>query len=96
MATKKTIKTVPAKSREEMEYIAALSYWETSDPRRKSPTWFPTGKFRDPPYHGGTCPRCGAPLPWGFGGALSRIDNETEICPPCGTREALEGIGRSR
>lgn len=37
------------------------------------------------------CPRCGnayhgAP-------ALSREDNETLICPDCGTREALESIG---
>lgn len=37
------------------------------------------------------CPRCGnayhgAP-------ALSRTDNETLICPDCGTREALESIG---
>ena len=37
------------------------------------------------------CPRCGQPFrepP-----ALSRIDNETLICPDCGTREALESIG---
>ena len=38
-----------------------------------------------------TCPRCGkvyhgAP-------ALSREDNETYICPDCGTREALASIG---
>lgn len=37
------------------------------------------------------CPKCGrryreAP-------ALSREDNETLICPDCGTREALESIG---
>ncbi len=37
------------------------------------------------------CPRCGnayhgAP-------ALSRKDNETLICPDCGTREALESLG---
>jgi DNA-directed RNA polymerase subunit RPC12/RpoP len=37
------------------------------------------------------CPRCqktyhGAP-------ALSRKDNETYICPDCGTREALESMG---
>lgn len=25
--------------------------------------------------------------------ALSRTDNETEICPECGQREALESIG---
>lgn len=37
------------------------------------------------------CPRCGAI----YGGvpALSRQDNETLICPDCGTREALESIG---
>ena len=36
------------------------------------------------------CPRCGKPyhdVP-----ALSRMDNETLICPDCGTREALESI----
>lgn len=37
------------------------------------------------------CPRCektysGVP-------ALSRADNETLLCPDCGTREALESIG---
>lgn len=36
------------------------------------------------------CPRCGKTyhdVP-----ALSRMDNETLICPDCGTREALESI----
>lgn len=27
--------------------------------------------------------------------AISRADDETPICPDCGTREALEGIGIS-
>ena len=37
------------------------------------------------------CPICGQ----GYTGApaLSRKDNETFICPDCGTREALESIG---
>lgn len=37
------------------------------------------------------CPRCGN----AYHGApvLSREDNETLICPDCGTREALESIG---
>ena len=37
------------------------------------------------------CPKCGKP----YTGhpALSRVDNETYICPDCGTREALESIG---
>jgi RNase P subunit RPR2 len=37
------------------------------------------------------CPRCHKP----YSGrpALSRVDNETLICPDCGTREALESIG---
>ena len=37
------------------------------------------------------CPRCGRSFhehP-----ALSRLDNETLICPDCGTREALDSIG---
>jgi endogenous inhibitor of DNA gyrase (YacG/DUF329 family) len=39
------------------------------------------------------CPRCGKT----YSGrpALSRADNETMICPDCGTREALESIGVS-
>ena len=37
------------------------------------------------------CPRCGNP--YHEPPALSRIDNETLICPDCGTREALESIG---
>lgn len=37
------------------------------------------------------CPRCGK----AYHGhpALSRVDNETLICPDCGTREALDSIG---
>lgn len=38
-----------------------------------------------------TCPLCGrlyTDVP-----ALSRVDNETLICPDCGTREALAGLG---
>lgn len=37
------------------------------------------------------CPRCGQ----SFMGhpALSRKDNETLLCPDCGTREALESMG---
>lgn len=37
------------------------------------------------------CPRCGQP--YADYPALSRKDNETLICPDCGTREALEGTG---
>ena len=37
------------------------------------------------------CPICGAEyaeIP-----AVSRVDNRTPICPTCGTREALAGLG---
>ena len=37
------------------------------------------------------CPRCGHP--YREPPALSRTDNETLICPDCGTREALDSIG---
>lgn len=37
------------------------------------------------------CPRCGAT--YRTRPAMSRLDNETLICPDCGTREALESIG---
>ena len=36
------------------------------------------------------CPRCGKA--YHEPPALSRIDNQTLICPDCGTREALESI----
>ena len=39
------------------------------------------------------CPRCGCTyqgLP-----ALSRMDNETLLCPDCGTREVLATLGVS-
>ena len=39
------------------------------------------------------CPRCGKP--YYEPPALSRLDNETLICPDCGTREALDSIGVS-
>ena len=37
------------------------------------------------------CPLCGRS--YGEAPALSRTDNETLICPDCGTRQALESIG---
>ena len=37
------------------------------------------------------CPRCGQP--YYEPPALSRLDNETLICPDCGTREALATLG---
>lgn len=37
------------------------------------------------------CPRCGQA--YRERPALSRLDNETLICPDCGTREALDSIG---
>lgn len=39
------------------------------------------------------CPRCGKPIT--EPPALSRLDNESLICPDCGTREALDSIGVS-
>lgn len=44
--------------------------------------------------HIAICPRCGCTyqgLP-----VLSRVDNETLICPDCGTREALATLGISK
>ena len=40
------------------------------------------------------CPKCGKT----YRGhpAISRVDNETPICPLCGTKEALESIGISK
>ena len=40
------------------------------------------------------CPKCGRS--YTERPALSRTDNETLICPDCGTREALESIGISK
>ena len=39
------------------------------------------------------CPLCGKN--YGEVPALSRTDNETLICPDCGTRQALQSIGVS-
>lgn len=39
------------------------------------------------------CPCCGKPFT--EAPALSRLDNESLICPDCGTREALDSIGVS-
>ena len=41
----------------------------------------------------GICPKCGCSYP--ERPAISRVDNQTVICPDCGTREALESIGIS-
>ena len=40
-----------------------------------------------------TCPLCGKT--YCEPSAISRKDNKTEICPDCGTLEALESIGAS-
>lgn len=40
-----------------------------------------------------TCPKCGC-VYTGVS-ALSRVNNETLICPDCGTHEALESLGIS-
>ena len=40
-----------------------------------------------------TCPKCGRT--YTTPPALSREDNETLICPDCGTREALKSMGIS-
>lgn len=37
------------------------------------------------------CPRCGRT--YYEPPAISRADNETLICPDCGTREALDSLG---
>lgn len=37
------------------------------------------------------CPLCGKT--YGEPPAISRTDNETPICPDCGTRQALASIG---
>lgn len=42
-----------------------------------------------------TCPRCGGGIPndidrGAYCGALSRLDNKTEICSACGQDEAME------
>jgi len=39
------------------------------------------------------CPKCGQR--YTEHPALSRVDNETLICPDCGTREALTSMGVS-
>ena len=46
------------------------------------------------------CPKCGGDVPntefkGQYPGALSRVDNQTEICSACGTREGLEAFLRS-
>lgn len=38
-----------------------------------------------------TCPKCGKS--YTAHPAISRVDNQTAICPLCGTREALESMG---
>lgn len=45
-------------------------------------------------HAGRICPECGR---WYTGpSALSRMDNETDICPDCGMMEALASIPRRR
>lgn len=37
------------------------------------------------------CPKCGES--YSEPPALSRVDNNMEICPLCGTKEALDAVG---
>lgn len=37
------------------------------------------------------CPKCG--ITYTGYPALPRVDSKTEVCPECGTREALDAIG---
>lgn len=44
--------------------------------------------------NGTKCPRCGGPIPSAehrgeYPGALSRVDNTTEVCSRCGVHEAM-------
>ncbi|MBQ6052270.1 MAG: hypothetical protein IJL30_03155 [Clostridia bacterium] len=47
--------------------------------------------MKDNELRAAVCPLCGK-IYSGYP-ALSRTDNETLICPDCGTRQALESIG---
>lgn len=44
---------------------------------------------------GTVCPKCGAKF-IDVCGALSRRDNKTKICSPCGTQEAIEDMAKGR
>jgi hypothetical protein len=51
------------------------------------------GRAEEPPV----CPRCAHHIPTDeqpglYSGAISRTDNRTEICSPCGSDEALKGV----
>lgn len=45
-------------------------------------------------YMSGICPACGKS--YDTRPALSRRDGKTDICPDCGTREALEDLLKAR
>lgn len=53
-----------------------------------------TGKLRSAPWtEKRPCPRCRKKLlPIGYCGAISRQDNETELCSDCGFDEALQEL----
>ena len=45
------------------------------------------------------CPQCGGSIPndkqpGAYPGAISRMDNKTEICSKCGMREAMEDFAK--
>lgn len=42
------------------------------------------------------CPRCGKPLLPKGQNAVSRRDNQTQICPGCGVREAMIDVGQEK
>lgn len=56
-------------------------------------TRLPIGDHRQDYHVRYLCPRCGVrELPDGYPGALSRADNATELCSPCGNEEAFEDM----
>ena len=61
-------------------------------PKTKAKTKAKNTKTAKP--KGPICPRCGGYIPsnlnpGAFDGALSRADDDTEVCSPCGTEEAM-------
>jgi hypothetical protein len=44
----------------------------------------------------GVCPKCKGQIDLRSAGAISRIDNKTEICSPCGLEEAIEAFIKSQ
>ena len=92
---------VPSKSWDLIGHRKSISQWAGDDPKYQAETFNSENLYEIMMAHDyttlpkrGLCPICDGAIPnnetpGAYPGALSRFDNETEVCSACGSAEAL-------